>query len=110
MTAYLIPDGVVIISLAVAAKDGCGCDKMDVPPTMVATEVDRNARRLPTAADLVEMDSLPIDKEKALTLEPVAMAAAARKRTDFMMGLCLVFGLFRFVLCSGFVWCVLGAT
>ena len=71
VTAYLIPDSVVIISLAVAAYDGCGCATsaaMDVPPTMVATEVERKPLRLPRVDSDTAAFSLP-DNEKAAAPE-----------------------------------------
>lgn len=52
MIAYLIPVGVVIISLTVAAAaaalDGCVLDvRIDVTPAMVVQEDAANDRRLP---------------------------------------------------------------
>ena len=66
--AYLIPDFVVIISLAVAARDCCGCNKTDVPPTTVAIEVERKDLRL---------DSFPFEIENA-----AASLLKMRKRTN----------------------------
>ena len=87
VTAYLIPDGNVMISLAVAAWDGCGRDRTDVPPMTAAKEVDRNARRLSTAApDAAAFDSPPADSENENDATP---ALPRRKRTaarrDFAM-------------------------
>ena len=85
VTAYLTPAGVVMISLAVTARDGCGCEKMDVPPTTaVATDFDRKLRLLPKMSDAAALDSLPIDNENA-----AALGQQSKKRTlanaDFVM-------------------------
>ncbi len=77
MIAYLIPDFVVMISLAVTARDGCGCNKTEVPPTMVAIDVERKDLRLPTPTALDEADSLPIVNENA-----AASALKRRNRTN----------------------------
>lgn len=74
--AYLIPDFVVIISFAVAARDICGCIKTDVPPTTVAIDVERKDLRLPTPTAPDGADSL-IDSENATTSE-----LKRRKRTN----------------------------
>ena len=85
--AYLIPDFVVMISFAVAARDGCGCNKTDVPPTTVAIDVERKDLRLPTPTAPDVADSLPIDNEKAATLELQRRNRTNDRGLD-MVGIC----------------------
>lgn len=58
-TAYLIPDGAVIISLVVAARDGSGVSPATHAPATVANEVDRNdLRALRVESDMTFPDSI----------------------------------------------------
>ena len=93
--AYLIPDFVVMISLAVAAWDGCGCNTTDVPPTMVAIDVERKDLLLPTPAAPDEANSLPIQSENAATLEQLRVNRTKDRIFDmvddfFVKSWCLV--------------------
>lgn len=88
VTAYLMPDGVVIISLAVAANDGWGCDTSpasDVPPTTVAIDVDKNSRRPSTVESLTTEVFPPLGRENAAVPELQRRMTAAIKARDFTM-------------------------
>jgi len=88
VTAYLTPDGNVMISGA--ANDGWACDKTDAPPTTVAIDVERKDLRLPDASDVeAAFDSPPLDSENAATsvLHRRKMTGASR---DFTMVLMII--------------------
>lgn len=72
----------VIISLAVAANDGCGCNKIDVPPTTAANEVAR--KDLLSDDDDTTFDSLLGCNENAAELE-LHRRKMTDARRDFVM-------------------------
>ena len=96
MIAYLIPVGVVIISLTVAAAaalDGCALEvRIDATPTMDAQEDVANDRRLPNRSNNNDTDSPPLvpimDNENAAALEPLRINRMAERNLVIVSVFC----------------------